>query len=70
MRRSAIFGYDGNDSYINSLTSNRPTEANIGLFGKISVASVHNLIIQNSLITGNTYVGAFVGDAQTSGTLQ
>lgn len=55
--------FNGNYSYINNLTINRPDSDYVGLFGSIGPsATVKNLGLNDENITGHNYVGGLVGD--------
>lgn len=56
---------DGNNKKLTGFSINRSTTDNIGLFGYIDGATVKNLTI-NGPVTGQKYVGAFVGCASGS----
>ena len=58
-----FFGtFDGNGKMIRNLKINRPTEKNIGLFGRISSGSVvKNVKLENVDVTGKEKVGGLVG---------
>jgi len=53
--------FDGNNKVIKGLYINRPTEDNVGLFGCVEKAYIHNVGILNARVTGNDNTGALVG---------
>ncbi|MEW5798839.1 MAG: GLUG motif-containing protein [Bacteroidota bacterium] len=53
--------YNGDGYTISGLTIARSSEDNVGLFGKISSATVKKVFLTNVSITGINYVGALVG---------
>jgi len=63
---TAIF--DGNDYEIRNLEISRGDSDNIGLFGYIANAEVHNLVLSgaSAYVVGGRYVGAVVGSAHDS----
>jgi len=63
---SFMGNYDGQGCKISNLYLNRPTEENCGLFGKITNATVQNLIMDNINLTGKKYLGGIVGSAFNS----
>ncbi|MFC5471285.1 S-layer homology domain-containing protein [Cohnella suwonensis] len=53
---------DGNGYKIKNLKINSPSGQYIGLFGYTGENSiVHNIRLENAIVSGNTYVGGFVG---------
>lgn len=54
---------DGNGFKIIGLKVNRPADNYIGLFGETRSATIKNIIIDNFVINGNSYVGSLVGNA-------
>ncbi len=63
--------FDGGCHIIHNLTINTPEKSKVGLFGVVSDgAYIKNLIIdENSTISGNDYVGAFVGSTDGNGSI-
>jgi len=55
--------YDGNSNTISSLTIDRSSTDNVGLFGYIELATITDLTLTSVDITGNNYVGALTGNA-------
>jgi len=53
--------YDGQNHCITSLKINRPTEERIGIFSETDGASIQNLGLELSAITGGNIVGGIVG---------
>jgi hypothetical protein len=54
--------FDGQGQAIGSLTVNRPTAPEVGLFGETGGSSViRNAVLQNASVTGDAHVGALVG---------
>jgi hypothetical protein len=61
--------FDGNSFQINNLNINRGDEDNVGIFGMIAGAKIHNVTISNLKlnnlnITGHSYVGFISGEAE------
>jgi hypothetical protein len=55
---------------ISGLDINRPTEDNVGFFGKTDGATIKYLEISHSDIIGDEFVGSLVGNAYTSTNIQ
>ena len=54
--------FSGNDFTINNLTINRPSENNVGLFGRVSAAAkLQDVRLEEVNVSGNTNVGGLVG---------
>ncbi len=53
----------GENHTISGLSISRPSESNVGFFGYLSGATISNLTIEGSDVTGGSYVGAFAGYA-------
>ena len=53
--------YNGNSKKIIDLYINRPTEDNIGLFGKAAGATISDLTLENVEVLGKSFVGALIG---------
>jgi len=58
--------YDGNDSIIENLTINRPSESFVGLFGFTEGATIENVGLINASVSGGTNVGILIGQARGS----
>jgi uncharacterized protein (TIGR02145 family) len=58
--------YDGDGYTISGLRIDRPSTNYQGLFGITNGAVIKNLAIANALITGQNYVGGFVGNTNSS----
>lgn len=58
--------YDGNLKIITGITSIRPTETNIGFFGKINAATIQQVLLKNLNISGYNYVGGLVAYMEDS----
>ena len=58
--------FDGRNHTISDLVINRPTENYIGLFGRTNGASIKNVVIEDSVISGQNFVGSLVGIAVTT----
>ncbi|GAA0889280.1 YDG domain-containing protein [Rhodanobacter soli] len=56
--------FDGLGHTISTLTVNRPSENEVGLFAQTSNADIRNVGLPGSNITGRTYVGALVANSQ------
>lgn len=53
--------YNGNGKKIIDLYINRPTEDNIGLFGKAAGGTISDLTLENVEVYGKSFVGALIG---------
>lgn len=53
--------FDGNGKTISNLTITRATTDYVGLFGHAGSATIKNLTIKDSKVTGQNYTGALVG---------
>ncbi len=61
--------YNGQYYTISGLTINRPSTSDVGLFGYASGASLENIALLNTDITGNNAVGCLVGNHRASSTV-
>ena len=52
---------DGLGHQISNLTINKPAVDNVGLFGFAQYSTIRNLNLSNAAITGQNYVGGFIG---------
>jgi len=53
--------YDGGGHTISNLMINRPSTSYVGLFGSVNKATLRNIALKNSTVTGSVYVGTLVG---------
>ena len=53
--------FDGQGYTISGLNINKPNNNNVGLFSRANNATIKNLIVDNSTITGHQYVGGILG---------
>lgn len=53
----------GDNHTISGLSISRPSESYVGFFGYLSGATISNLTIEGSDVTGNSHVGTFAGYA-------
>ena len=58
--------YDGGGFKVTGLTIDRPSEWNIGLFGKIEMATLENISIEDASVLGKISVGIIVGVMDSS----
>lgn len=58
--------FDGNGKVVKNLTINRPTEDNIGLFGRTNYATIKSIGIENCNVVGQDNVGGLVGYSRNS----
>jgi len=58
--------YFGNDYSINQMSISRPSESNLGLFGVLDGAMIHNLHVSASDVTGINWCGIISGRAYNS----
>lgn len=58
--------FDGDNKTISGLYINRPNVEYIGLFGYVESATISNLIIEGSSVTGNNQTGGLIGEAASS----
>ncbi len=56
----------GNNKTISGLTIKRSSESNVGLFGCLDGATISDLTIEGTNLTGSSYLGAFAGKASSS----
>ncbi len=56
----------GNDKTISGLTITRSSESNVGFFGYLDGASIKDLTIEGTNLTGSSYLGTFAGQASNS----
>ena len=56
----------GNNKTISGLTINRSSESNVGLFGCLDGATISDLTIEGTSLTGGSYLGAFAGKVSNS----
>lgn len=57
--------FDGHGFTISSLTIDRPTEQNVGLFGYAEDGTtIENVVLTDATVTGQGYVGALVGQTR------
>ena len=61
--------YDGGDYIIDSLTINRSSETEVGLFGIASGADIENIRLHHVSITGGNYTGGLIGWALDNNTI-
>jgi hypothetical protein len=61
--------YDGQNFTISGLTINRSGTNNIGLFGYTNGSTIQDLGMTSAVISGNNYVGSFVGYNSGSSTV-
>jgi len=59
--RNLTGSYDGGGYFIWGLMINRPATDNIGLFAKVTGATLTNLTLLNPSVTGKSFVGTLVG---------
>ncbi|MGI6138805.1 MAG: GLUG motif-containing protein [Candidatus Hydrogenedentales bacterium] len=52
---------NGKNRVITGLTINRPEQDCVGLFGYVNGAEIKNIILTGASVTGNDYVGGFIG---------
>ena len=57
---------DGNGYVVKNLYINRPGAGYQGLFGYTDSATIKNVGLENADVTGNSYVGGLVGEADSS----
>jgi hypothetical protein len=62
--------FDGNNYRLSNLTINASSTNDIGLFSRINGATIQNLILQDSSITGQDFVGGIVGTAVGNSNLE
>lgn len=58
--------FDGDNHTISGLYINRPNNNFVGLIGYASQATLKNIRLTDSNVTGNSYTGSLCGDLQTS----
>ena len=58
--------FNGNNHKLSGIFISRSTSDNVGFFGCLSGATVSDLILEVSTVTGNSNVGALVGSADSS----
>lgn len=61
--------FDGKAYKISDLYINRPTEEDVGLFGRCTGATLTDVILEDFDVRGHTFVGALAGECNTNNTV-
>ena len=62
--------FDGNGHVVSGININRPSDYCQALFGSVKNGAIRNIIVSDATIIGNAYVGAVVGFAGSSYTIE
>lgn len=55
--------FDGNGKHVTNILVNETTLPLVGMFGQTRGATIKNFIVDSTMVRGNTYVSAIVGEA-------